>query len=316
MGSWFYDQRPMEYGLQVSGTYDHLLDASRFAAEHGLCAIALPDHYLMARTEDEARTVPAPDAFVQFGALARDTEDLELVMLVSPITFRHPAVIGKMAITIDNLSDGRFALGVGTGWLDREHEVFGFPYPPMTERFEALEEALGYLTAMFDPDTPGFNGTRYSLEGFPIAPAPKRRIPLVIGGTGKHKTPRLAGEYADEFNVYPGADMGDRIERCREAALDAGRDPEAIRISSSGQVVGTETEADFEARMDDMASQAGITREELEAHYERRQTPRGTYEQVRAQLDRFASLGVTRFYFQGGFSPDETGALLDGLGIE
>lgn len=306
----------MEYGLQVSGHYDHLLDAANFASQRGLVAIALPDHYLMARSEEEAKTTPAPDAFVQLGALARDTDNLELVMLVSPITFRHPAVIGKMAITIDNLSGGRFALGVGTGWLDREHEVFGFPYPSVSERFEALEEALGYLKAMFDPATPGYTGTRYALESFPIAPAPVRQIPLVIGGTGKHKTPRLAGEFSDEFNVYPGVDMADRIERCRTAAREAGRDPDAIRLSSSGQVVAASTHAEFEERMNEIASEAGITRDELESHYERRQTPRGTYEQVREQLDRFASYGVARFYFQGGFSPVGTATLLDGLGIE
>ncbi len=183
------------------------------------------------------------------------------------------------------------------------------------KRFDLLEDALGYLTAAFDPAAPGHQGTHFSLEPFPLAPAPIDRIPLLVGGTGKHKTPRLAGTYADEFNVYPGEDMGERIARCRAAASEAGRDPTSIRLSSSGQVVAAATEAEFEDLMNERAANAGITRQELEDYFNKRQTPRGTYEQVRAQLDRFADLGVSRFYFQGIFAPGDMEALLDGLGV-
>jgi len=116
----------MEYALQVSGPYPRLLEAASFAVDRGLVALALPDHYLMALDEEKAKETPAPDAFIQFGGLARETEGIDLVMLVSPITFRHPAVLLKMAVTLDRMSDGRFTLGVGTGWMVREHEVFGF----------------------------------------------------------------------------------------------------------------------------------------------------------------------------------------------
>lgn len=305
----------MEHALQVAGTYAHLLDAASFAVDRGLVALALPDHYLLALDEEKAKTTPAPDAFIQFGGLARETKDLDLVMLVSPITFRHPGVLTKMAVTLDRMSGGRFTLGVGTGWMDREHEVFGFDYPEMSERFTHLEEALGYLRAALDPKHPGFTGTHYKLEAFPLSPTPIGRLPLLVGGTGGHKTPRLAGQYADEFNIYPGADMADRIERFRNAAVEAGRDPDEIRLSSSGQVIAAETAADFDELMNANAAEAGISREELERHYEKRQTPRGTYEQVNEQLAGFATLGVSRFYFQGIFTSTDTGKLLDGLGV-
>ena len=305
----------MEYGLAVAGDYDTVLSGARFASERGLVALALPDHYLLALDDEEAKTTPAPDAFVQFGGLARETTDLELVMQVAPITFRHPAVLAKMAVTLDQMSGGRFVLGVGTGWLEREHEVFGLDFPEVAERFDLLEDALGYLTAAFDPAAPGHQGTHFSLEPFPLAPAPIGRIPLLVGGTGKHKTPRLAGTYADEFNVYPGHDMADRIARCKDAAVAAGRDPEAIRISSSGQVIAAATEAEFEDLMQVRAESAGLSRQELEEYFEKRQTPRGTYDDVRTELDRMSSLGVTRFYFQGIFAPGDMGELLDGLGV-
>jgi alkanesulfonate monooxygenase SsuD/methylene tetrahydromethanopterin reductase-like flavin-dependent oxidoreductase (luciferase family) len=305
----------MEYGLQVAGPYDHLLDAAAFAKARGMVAFALPDHYLMAINEEEAKTTPAPDAFIQMAGLARETTDLDLVMLVSPITFRHPGVLAKMATTLNRMSGGRFTLGVGAGWMEKEHQVFGFPFPPMAERFSMFEEALGYLAAAFDPEAPGFSGELYSLEAFPLSPPPIGHVPLLVGGTGKHKTPRLAGTYADEFNIYPGDDMAQRLERFRAAAQAADRDPDEIRLSSSGQVVAGETEADFEDLMNQAADDASMTRDELDAHYEKRQTPRGTYDQVNAQLEDFAELGISRFYFQGLFTSNDTGKLLDGLGV-
>jgi alkanesulfonate monooxygenase len=220
-----------------------------------------------------------------------------------------------MAVTLDQMSGGRFALGVGTGWMDREHEVFGIPYPDRGTRFAMLEDALGYLTAAFDPDHPGHTGPFYSLEPFPIIPRPTRKVPLVVGGTGAHATPRLAGTYADEFNIYPGPDAADRIERFRAAARSAGRDPDAIRLSSSGQVIAAATRTGFEALMDQRAADAGMTRSELDAHFEARRTPRGTYDEVASQLEELGTLGVTRFYFQGVFAPVDMGPLLDGLGV-
>ena len=305
----------MEYALQAAGPYVELLDAASFASDRGLVALALPDHYLLALAEEGAKTKPAPDAFIQLGGLARETKNIDLVMLVSPITFRHPAVLLKMAVTLNRMSNGRFTLGIGTGWMDREHEVFGLEYPPMSERFDRLEEALGYVSAGFNQDIPGFQGDYYQLEAFPLSPSPIGHIPLLVGGTGKYKTPRLAGRFADEFNVYPGPDMAERIQRFRTAATDAGRNPDLIRLSSSGQVVAAATEDEFQDRMDADAEAAGLSREELEIHYEKRQTPRGTYEQVNEQLAGFEALGVSRFYFQGVFSPADTGKLLDGLGV-
>lgn len=305
----------LEYALQVSGPYEHLLDAAAFAKQRGMVALALPDHYLMALTEEEAAKAPAPDALIQLGGLARETADIELVVLVAPITFRHPAVLAKTGATLDLMSGGRFTLGVGTGWMDREHEVFGLPYPEMKERFDMLEEALAYLRAAFDTDHPGYQGDRYQLENFPLSPMSERRVPLLVGGVGEHKTPRLAGTYADEFNVYPGPNYAERIKRCKDAAIAAGRDPEAIRISSAGQVIAKETEEEFDEYLNEVAQDRGMSREELDAYFAKRRPPQGTFEQVRNILDDYAEMGMQRFYFQGIYSDLDTPKLLDGLGI-
>jgi alkanesulfonate monooxygenase SsuD/methylene tetrahydromethanopterin reductase-like flavin-dependent oxidoreductase (luciferase family) len=305
----------LEYALQVAGPYKRLLNAVDLVKERGMVALALPDHYLMAVTEEEAAKAEAPDALIQLGGLARETSDIELVVLVAPITFRHPAVLAKTAITLDRMSGGRFTLGVGTGWMDREHEVFGIPYPDRNERFAMLEEALAYLYAAFDPEHPGYQGERYQLENFPLSPMSDRRVPLLVGGTGEHKTPRLAGMYADEYNIYPGPNYAERIKRCKDAAIAAGRDPEAILISSAGQVIAKKTEEEFEEHLNEVAIERGMTREDLDAYFASRRPPQGTYEQVRDILDDYAEMGMQRFYFQGIYGNPDPRELLDALGI-
>lgn len=308
-----YARLPMEFGLQTNGNYDTLLEAARFAQDRGMAALALPDHYLLALDEESARATPANDAFAQFAGLARDTAGLDLVALVSPVTFRHPAVLVKTAITIHNMSGGRFRLGVGTGWFDLEHDVFGLPYPDMAERYAMLEEALGYIRAALDPEAPGFQGERYRLMPFPLNPAPVSTLPLVVGGRGPHKTPALAGRYADEFNVYPGHDLADRIARARSAAAEAGRDPSSLFLSTSGQVIGADTEAELQAILDERAAEAGMTRAELDEYVALRNSPIATWDRLAEMLAEWEALGIERFYFQGNWDPVETPRVVDRL---
>jgi alkanesulfonate monooxygenase SsuD/methylene tetrahydromethanopterin reductase-like flavin-dependent oxidoreductase (luciferase family) len=304
----------MEFAIQTTGLYEDVLEVARFSERHGLPAIALPDHYLMALDEEKAKITPASDALIQLAGLARDTTDLELVVLVSPITFRHPAVLVKTAITIDRMSGGRFTLGIGTGWMDREHEVFGLAYPPMPERFSMLEEALAYTRAALADDPVGFSGEHYALEEFPISPRPIGTVKILVGGSGPSMTPRLAGTYADEFNVYPGDGLAVRIDRAREAASTAGRDPDALMLSSAGQIVGAATGPELEARLDALADEEGMTRDELTESFERRRTPVGTYDHLRERFAELEDLGITRFYIQGRFDAENTPQLLDALG--
>lgn len=305
----------MEFALQTSGTYADVLAAARFSEQRGLPAIALPDHYLMALDEDEAKVTPASDALIQLAGLARDTTDLGLVVLVSPVTFRHPAVLVKTAITIDRMSGGRFTLGIGTGWMDREHEVFGLAYPPLSERFDMLEESLAYARAALSGEPIGYSGEHYTLEAFPISPRPTGTIKLLVGGRGASKTPRLAGTYADEFNVSLGKDLGGRIGRAREAATAAGRDPNALALSSAGPVVGAVAESDLEHRLGALAADGGVTKDELAEQLRRRQALVGTHGQLRERFAELEDLGITRFYLQDEYEADRTPELLDALGV-
>ncbi len=305
-----------EIALQTSGDHEELVSAAQWAQRLDLVCLAVPDHYLLALGE-AASTIPAYDALTQMAGLARDTTSIQLAVLVSPVTFRHPAVLAKTALTIDALSGGRFSLGLGTGWLEREHEVFGFDFPPLDTRFLLLEEALAYVRAVFAADTPGFAGEVFRLEPFATQPRPIGAIPIVVGGRGARRTPQLAGTYADEYNCYPAApeEFAARVRRARQAAEEAGRDPDTLLVSSAGAVLAAETRAGYEARLAREAAASGTTIDELEAHMRVRNTPRGTFDEVAEQLDALAAAGMRRFYLQrsSGFDRDEAEALITRL---
>ncbi len=273
-----------------------MLANARWAEARGLVCFALPDHYLRGVSGDHRRE-PAYDTFPIVGGLARETNRIRLSVLVAPITFRHPAVLGKNAVTLDDMSGGRFTLGVGTGWLEAEHEVFGIPFPPSAERWERMEEALGYLRALFTPGAVGFEGRHYRLEPEDLAPVPGPGLQIVVGGTGPRITPTLAGRYADEYNIYPAprAEMERRIEIAREAAAAVGRE---FFLSSSGLLLVGRDDADYRRKLTAAAAALGETVDALEAHFARRNTPRGTASAVRETLAMMGEIGVRRFYVQ------------------
>ncbi len=301
----------MELGLmvepQVGGSYERLLELVRWAESQGLDAFARSDHYL-----DQDRSAPVTDALTSLGGLARETERIQLVVLVTPLTFRHPGVIAKTATTIDEMSGGRFALGVGTGWMEQEHEAFGIPLPDLRERFSRLYETLAYLRAAFW-STEGFTGRHYRLAPMEVLPRPTGPLPIIVGGSGMNKTPTFAGRFADEYNMFvTDADTLDRrLEVMRRAAVEAGRDPDAIKISFAGPAIVAETEAGYEALLARRAAARGVSVPEYVSLLEERNIPRGTPERAAASIGALAEIGVDRYYVQEYKSLDDidTGAL-------
>ncbi len=302
----------MQLALMASGSYETLLAAARWSEERGLAAFGIPDHYVFSLDESGVPN-PAHDAFALLAGLARETTTIRLAVTISPITFRHPAVLGKAAFTIDTMSNGRFGLGIGTGWLDLEHEIFGLPYPPMGERYEMMEEALAYVRAMAAGEA--FEGRHYTLRAADLNPKPTEGFRLLVGGKGPMKTPTLAGRYADEYNAYPAPidEFRARVAIARRAAAEAGRDPDALVISSAGAVLVGSDEADYRERLAAAAAEAGVTTDQLEAHFDARSTPRGPIDRVREQLAELEEAGMSLFYFQTPWADDldRTAKVLD-----
>ncbi|HEX6145521.1 MAG TPA: LLM class flavin-dependent oxidoreductase [Acidimicrobiia bacterium] len=300
----------MDFAVQTRGDWDLVLRTARWAEERGLVAIALPDHYLE-RGDDIER--PAFDHLVHLAALARETTSIELVCLLSPVTFRHPAVYYKMGVTLDEVSGGRFTMGIGTGWLDEEFELFGLPYPDRRTRFEMLEECLGYLSAAIADQGGGFSGKHYQLAEIQPRPRP-RNLRLLVGGGGAEKTPRLAGRYADEFNIYacPPDQYRAKREMAAKTAADAGRDPEAILFSTACPAIAARSESDYRRFLGMLAERTRSTPERIEQVYDERGYPHGSGSKPSEMLAALGEAGCSRFYpqmFLG--NPDDFDTILD-----
>jgi len=300
----------MELGLmvepQMGGSYADLVSLAKWAEASGFDTFARSDHYFSSGAPPHVT-----DALTSLGGLAHETQRIKLTALVTPITFRHPGVIAKTASTLSEMSDGRFELGVGTGWMELEHEVFGIRLPPLGERFDRLEQALAYLWTAFGRRTGGFHGSHYGLADVDVLPQVGTAAPIVIGGSGMKRTPALAGTYADEYNMFvTGQSVLDaRLAVMRRAATEAGRDPDRIKLSMAVSPVVGDDAADYAERLAERASARDMTPEEYETVLDERHIPHGTADLVGEQFDEMASWGVDRVYLQQ-FEP------LDGIDLD
>jgi alkanesulfonate monooxygenase SsuD/methylene tetrahydromethanopterin reductase-like flavin-dependent oxidoreductase (luciferase family) len=301
----------MEMAVQTMSSYATSLELALWAEQKGLAAFAVADHYVSSPTQAYAL-----DQLTVLAAVAARTDSIELASLVSPITFRHPAVMHKMGVTLDEISGGRFNLGVGTGWQEAEHERFGLDFPPTRERFDRLEEALAYLVAARS-GSGGHDGSYYRLAADPAPEPPGESLGLIVGGSGTRRTPRLAGTYADEFNVFPAeTPVGERVETARRAAETAGRDPEALRISMAFPLVVAANPEELTARIEAVSKARGGDPERIRTRWPELGIPVGTADQYRDRLAQLEEEGVERVYLQIAFdSLDEVtqavGLLLD-----
>lgn len=298
----------MQFGLmtepQLGMTYETISRLANWVEDRGLDAFARSDHYAFGGVEGPHAT----DAFATLGGLAIETESIDLVVLVSPITFRHPAVIAKMAATIDEMSNGRLRLGLGTGWMDKEHEDYGLEFYDQGERFARLEEALEYVHHAFGRAEGPYHGDRYQLRETTVRPLPTGHLPIVVGGSGPRRTPRIAGTWADEYNLFvrDPEEIRVRWDRARQAASDAGRDPDDLLLSVMTGVIAGPDQAAFEDNLARIAAADPFDRsaDDLESGYRKRSLPIGTAAEAQEAIQRFAEVGVERVYVQW-FGPYE-----------
>lgn len=165
---------------------------------------------------------------------ATATKKIEFGPLVSPVTFRHPSMTVRIASAIDDLSEGRLVLGMGAGWQDREHRVFGVPFYDFKTRFEMLTDALEMTRQLYRSDSPvTFSGKHFNLDGATLLPRPKRQTPILVGGNGPKRTLPLAAKYANEWNaVFCNIDLyRERSARLDELVQEEGREPGDIKRS-------------------------------------------------------------------------------------
>jgi F420-dependent oxidoreductase-like protein len=215
-----------------------LTDAARAAEQGGVKLFTLADHFFQMENLGPAED-PFLEGYTSLGFLAGHTTTIDLALLVTGVTYRYPGVLAKAVTTLDVLSQGRSMLGLGAAWYDREHIALGISYPPLSTRFEMLEETLQICRQMWSDDDGPYNGKHYQLAETICAPQPIRRPPILIGGDGEKKTLRLVAQYADIWNsmvtdVDEFKHKADVLNRHCEAV---GRDPGEIRKTVGGILV-------------------------------------------------------------------------------
>lgn len=218
---------------QRGTSYRDVLAVARTAQDAGFDGLFSADHY---QTTAGGDGLPGPlDVWATLAGLARETTSLRIGSLMSSATFRNPAQLAVIAAQVDDMSDGRLELGLGAGWFEPEHRSFGFDLPRRPERMDRLTEQLEIITGMWrTPEGTPFSylGDTYRVEDNPALPKPVQRpgVPIIVGGTGRVRTPLLASRFASEYNVpFPGHGLAATLFEALDAACaTTGRAPGSI----------------------------------------------------------------------------------------
>ncbi len=277
---------------QQGADYGRLLAVARAAEDLGFDAFFRSDHYLKM---GDVSGLPGPtDAWITLAGLARETSRIRLGTLMSPVTFRYPGPLAISVAQVDEMSGGRVELGLGTGWFDDEHHAYGLPFPPMAERFAMLEEQLAVITGLWETpagETFSHEGTHYPVTGSPALPKPvqRPRPPILIGGAGPRRTPRLAARYADEYNVpfHSLEDTAAAFGRVRAACAEAGRDGASMTYSAAHTVCCGRDQAELARRTAAIGQDAAASSALV-----------GTPAELVDAIGRFAEAGAGRMYLQ------------------
>ena len=278
---------------QQGASYDDQLRVARAAEDLDYDAFFRSDHFLGMGTEG----LPGPtDAWATLAALARETSRLRLGTLVTSATFRLPGPLAITVAQVDQMSGGRVEVGLGAGWFAKEHAAYGIPFPTTPDRFDVLEETLAIVTGLWR--TPlgerlSYAGERFQLTDSPALPKPAQPggPPVILGGSGKRRTPALAAQYAAEFNMpfSTVSETREQFARVREACAAIGRDADDLVWSNALTLCCGATEAEFRRR----AEAIGHDPDELRAT-----GVAGTPDEVVETIGRYAEVGSQRIYLQ------------------
>ncbi len=288
----------MEYRIftepQQGASYDQLLAVARAAEASGFGAFFISDHF---QKMGEGSGLPGPtDAWVTLGGIARETTRIRLGTLVSPVTFYQPGPLAITVAQVDAMSGGRIDFGFGAGWFESEHTAYGIPFPDLGERMNRMEEALEQIVGLWTtPEGESYNheGQYHTFVDSPALPktAQTPHPPIIIGGGGKKRTPRMVARFANEFNVpFTQIEKVPAILANVDRACEAvERDP-ATLIKSAALVLCAGSDSSTIQRR---ASKLGRDVEELKEN-----GFCGTFAELEERAASYAELGITRLYLQ------------------
>jgi F420-dependent oxidoreductase-like protein len=228
-----------------NNSWNDTLALAKHAEAGGWHSVWYADHFM---PNQEDTSGPTSECWTTLAGLAASVPRVRIGALVSGNTYRHPAVLAKMAANVDNISGGRCVLGLGAGWQENEHKAYGIEFSTLGGRMSRFEEACQVITGLFSNEKTNFAGKHYQLTDAPLAPKPVQSpLPLLIGGGGEQRTLRIAAKYANEWNVWGTPEVlahkGAILNRYCE---EVGRDPKSIAHSAQGMLTFTDDAAVLE----------------------------------------------------------------------
>lgn len=265
------DAMTLRFGLQISSfTWPggsetigpHLAAVAREAEEAGFSSLWVMDHFVQIPYVGRDWE-PMLDSYTTLGFLAASTERMRLGAMVSGVTYRNIAHLGKIVATLDVLSGGRATCGIGAAWFDREHHAYGWNFPPLAERYELLEDALEVLPLIWGPGAPAFEGRRINVPEAICYPRPlQEHVPILVGGSGEKKTLKLVARYADACNLFGEPDViAHKVEVLREHCDSFDRDPSEVTVTQLSTVLSAADGDALAGRVDQMRAE-GTTPED------------------------------------------------------
>jgi F420-dependent oxidoreductase-like protein len=297
-------------GASSAQLFDRVVEQAQAAEANGFALVTVMDH-LYQITGVGAEDEPMLEGWSVLNALARETSAVRLGTLVTGVTHRNPALLAKMATTLDITSRGRAMLGLGAAWNESEHIGYGFDFPRVGERMDRLDEALTIVKALFTDDRPSFDGRHYRIHEALNVPKPVQAggPPILIGGGGEQRTLRIAAKHADMTHWFPlGMDMLRHKNEVLEGyCAEIGRDPTSIERTMAAPVVVARDEAAKAAILESVPVER------------RPYIAGGTPQQAAEALKPFIDAGFTGFTFNNTFykTPEQialVGEVLQRLG--
>lgn len=292
------EKHRVSFGIQTAHqapSLDDLMQLWQDAESWGYDTMWLNDHFMQFGKEDG----PAYDAWTLLAALAEKTSRVRLGVLVTDNLFRNPAVLAKMATTVDILSKGRLEMGLGGGWFQREHEAYGIAFPPAKERMQRLEEALQIIKALWTQEETNFNGKYYQLVKAPFVPKPVQKPypPITIGGQGEKWTLPLVAQYAEKWSMPAGftpEKMADKVKQLGSACAKVKRDCSGMDKSYQTFLVFSPDQA----KIDQAVQQLTRYYKDMTPDEARRTLIAGaSAEELKKQIQAFIDAGITHFIF-------------------
>ena len=282
------------------------------AEELGFDAVWAPDHLMLGRDQAEY------ECWTLLSAIAGFTDDINLGSLVLSNDYRNPALVAKMAATLDVISAGRLELGLGAGWHESEYDAYGWEYRDGFERLMRLDESIRLMKTMWTEDEPSFDGDRYQIDGAYCEPGPVQEPhpPILVGGTGENVTLKLVAKHADIWNtdVFNGdvETLRRKINVIEDHCETVGRDSEKIEYSWDGHIICTRNEEKLDRLLDLMLpiqfEEEYTDQSDIETKADARDYfIMGAPEECTEAIQRRVDIGVTKFQFWFVDFPDMSG---------